>query len=117
MGMLPVGSSSPDPGDNLSHSHEAALPEGGFAWGALENTPRSALILKHDGCGAKWQLGGSFIEIDSVELLGADVELTACFLGLPSMEEGYSLTANMEKLSQFKSELQRQSLYLMLQAP
>lgn len=38
-----------------------------------------------------------------MEVLQADVELTVCFLGLASMEEGCNLTANMEKPSQFLS--------------
>lgn len=38
-----------------------------------------------------------------MEVLQADVELTACFLGLPPVGEGCGWTANVEKPSQFLS--------------
>lgn len=38
-----------------------------------------------------------------MDVLQADVELTVCFLSLPSMEESCSLTANREKLPGFFS--------------
>lgn len=51
-------------------------------------------------------------EVDSVEVLEAAVELTACFLGLPSVEERCNLTANMEKPSQFSSLNFKDSHYI-----
>lgn len=122
-----VGSSSPDPGDNIGRGPGAALPQGGFAWGALEDTPRSDLILAV-GAQRRW---GQAADEGWVEA-SSGVEAAGWLCGGASGRHGADrlfpwpaihgrrLQLNCQHgktVSVLKSKLQRRSLYLMLQTP
>lgn len=125
-----VGSSNPDPRDDTGRG-----PKGGFARGALEDTPRSDLLLT---ARARWSWGQvqAGVEASSgVEAVGRVCGGASGRCGEKKAKtkqnkenrlfpwpatRGRRLQINCQRgktVSVLKSKLQRQSLYLMLQTP